>query len=49
MDDLTIIGTKEELKVALEVMLEKGPERGLMLSTDHKVTDNRGKLTRWSP
>ena len=47
-DDGTMIGRNEDLRTAVEVLIEMGPERGLILSTDRTVPGH-GKTTVWSP
>ena len=48
MDDSTIVGKTEDVKLAIEVMEEMGPPRGMFLSTDLTVPNGRGKSTVFS-
>ena len=47
LDDGCFAGKTEDLKAALDIMLEDGPPRGLFLSTDTTMGEGRGKSTLW--
>ena len=48
-DDLTAAGSKEQLRVVVDTMLELGPPRGLLLSTRQTVPAGaKPKTTIWS-
>ena len=47
-DDGTLLGRKQELQQAVDVITEDGPARGLYLSTD-RLVPGRGKTKVWSP
>ena len=50
LDDMTLIGTLEELGNAVDILLADGPVRGLHLSTAATVTPpSKPKTTLWSP
>ena len=50
LDDGTIIGKVEELQQVVDILVEEGPARGLVLSTADTVTaPEKPKTTVWSP
>ena len=49
LDDGTMIGTPAELGKVVDVLLQEGPARGILLSTRHTVDDpTKAKTTVWS-
>ena len=48
LDDGAIVGKKEELQEAVDVLQEHGPARGLILSTS-ATTNNNPKSSVWCP
>ena len=50
LDDGTLVGTLDQLKEVVDILLEEGPARGLILSTAATVAPgDRPKTTVWSP
>ena len=48
-DDGCLLGRRDDLRAAVNIITEKGPARGLHLSTDLTAGDGLGKTTVWSP
>ena len=48
LDNGLLAGKREELKLAIDIILEEGPARGLILSTELNVPGN-SKSTVWGP
>ena len=50
LDDGTLVGTLDQLQEVVDILMEKGPRRGLILSTAATVAaGDRPKTTVWSP
>ena len=50
LDDGTIVGKVEDLEEVVDILVEEGPARGLVLSTAATVTaPDKPKTTVWSP
>ena len=48
LDDGTVVGTAEELQEVVDILVEEGPARGLILSTSN-TAPSHPKTTVWSP